>query len=47
MLLVFFFDSTFNYIGLLNLAIGIWGTFGTLKLWKKRKRMKLESQLFE
>ena len=47
LLLVFFFDSTFNYIGLLNLAIGIWGTFGTLKLWKKRKRMKLESQLFE
>ena len=47
LLLVYFFDSTFNYIGLLNLAIGIWGTFGTLKLWKKRKRMKQESQLFE
>lgn len=47
LLLVYFFDSTFNYIGLLNLAIGIWGTFGTLKLWKKRNRMKLESQLFE
>ena len=47
LLLVFFFDSTFNYIGLLNLAIGIWGTFGTLKLWKKRNRMKQESQLFE
>lgn len=47
MLLVFFFDSTFNYIGLLNLAIGIWGTFGTIKLWKKRNRMKIESQLFE
>ena len=47
MLLVFFFDSTFNYIGLLNLAIGIWGTFGTIKLWKKRNRMKQESQLFE
>ena len=47
LLLVYFFDSTFNYIGLLNLAIGIWGTFGTLKLWKKRNRMKIESQLFE
>ena len=47
LLLVYFFDSTFNYIGLLNLTIGIWGTFGTLKLWKKRNRIKQESQLFE
>lgn len=41
------FDSPFNYIGLLNLAIGILGTFGTIRLLKKRKRMKQEGQLFE
>lgn len=45
--LVFFLDSAINYIGLLNLVICIWGTFGTIKLWKKRNRMKQEAQLFE
>lgn len=45
--LVFFLDSAINYIGLLNLAIGIWGSIGTIRLWKKRKRMKQEAQLFE
>ena len=45
--LVFFLGSPFNYIGLLNLAIGLFGTPGTIKLWKKRNRMKKESQLFE
>lgn len=36
-----------NYIGFLNLAIGLFGLPGTVKLWKKRNRMKQESQLFE
>lgn len=47
LLLVFFFENTFNYIGLLNLAIGLIGLPGTVKLWKKRNRIKKESQLFE
>lgn len=45
--LVFFLDSPFNYIGLLNLAIALFGIPGTIKLWKKRNRMKKENQLFE
>ena len=44
---VFFLHSPFNYIGLLNLAIALFGLPGTIKLWKKRNRMKRESQLFE
>lgn len=47
LLMVFFFDSAFNYVGLLNLAIGLVGLPGTVKLWKKRNRIKKESQLFE
>lgn len=45
--LVFFLDSPFNYVGLLNLIIGIVGVPGTIKLWKKWNRIKKESQLFE
>ena len=45
--LVFFLDSSFNYIGIVNLLIGILGIPGTIKLWKKRNRLKKESQLFE
>lgn len=44
---VFFLQSPFNYIGLLNLAVALFGLPGTIKLWKKRNRMKKESQLFE
>lgn len=36
-----------NYLGFLNLAIGLFGLPGTIKLWKKRNRIKKESQLFE
>ena len=36
-----------NYLGFINLAIGIWVTFGCIKLLRKRKRMKQEGQLFE
>ena len=46
-LLAIFLQNNFNYIGLLNLFIGIWGSFGTVKLWKKRNRMKQECQLFQ
>ena len=45
--LVIFLDSPFNYIGLLNFAIAIFGIPGVIKLCKKRNRMKKESQLFE
>lgn len=44
---VFFLHSAFNYIGLLNFAIALIGLPGVIKLWKKRNRMKKESQLFE
>lgn len=45
--LVLFLDSAFNYIGLLNFAIALVGIPGVIKLWKKRNRLKKESQLFE
>lgn len=45
--LAFSNDFAFNFIGLLNIAIGVVGVFGTIKLAKKRKRIKQESQLFE
>ena len=44
---VFFLDSAFNYIGLLNLVVALLGLPGTIKLRKKRNRMKKESQVFE
>lgn len=46
-LLAITLSSSVNYLGFINLAIGIWGTFGCIKLLKKSKRMKKESQLFE
>lgn len=42
-----FLRNPFNYIGFLNLVIGIWGSIGCWGLWKKRKRMKMEANLFE
>ena len=42
-----FAESAGNYLGFLNLAIGLFGLPGTIKLWKKRNRIKKESQLFE
>lgn len=39
--------SPVNYLGLINLGIGIWGTIGVSKLMKKRQKMKEESRLFE
>lgn len=40
-------SSSINYLGFINLALGILGTFGCIKLLRKRKRIKQESQLFE
>ena len=40
-------STTVNYLGFINLAFGIWVTFGCIKLLRKRKRMKQEGQLFE
>jgi hypothetical protein len=36
-----------NYVGILNLLIGLVGTRGVIRLMKKRKKMKQEGQLFE
>ena len=41
------YSSSVNYLGFLNLALGIFGALGVLCLFKKRKRMKEEGQLFE
>lgn len=40
-------SNPINYIGILNIAIAILGTFGCIRLLKKRKKLKQESQLFE
>ena len=40
-------SSPMNYLGFINLAIGIFGSYGSIKLLKKRKTMKQESQVFE
>lgn len=42
-----FSGSPANYLCLINLAIGLIGLPGTIKLWKKRSRIKKEGQLFE
>lgn len=39
--------SPVNYLGFINIALGIWGIFGSIRLLRKRKRLKQESQLFE
>ena len=36
-----------NLIGILNLIVGIWGIWGTVRLTKKRNRLKRDGQLFE
>ncbi len=40
-------SNSVNYLGVINLAIGILGTYGYIKLLRKHKRMKQEGQLFE
>lgn len=40
-------SSPLNYLGIINLAIGLLGVWGTIRLLKKRKKMKQEGQLFE
>ena len=40
-------SSPFNYIGILNLVISLVGIWGTIRLMKKQKKIKQESQLFE
>ena len=41
------FPSPINYVGILNLLIGLVGTWGVIRLIRKRKKMKQEGQLFE
>lgn len=40
-------SSPLNYLGTLNLIICLFGIWGILRLMKKRKKLKQESQLFE
>ena len=40
-------SSPLNYLGIINLIICILGLWGTIRLMKKRKKMKQEGQLFE
>ena len=42
-----FVGSPGNYLGFLNLAVGLFGLPGTVKLWKKRNRIRKEGRLFE
>ena len=41
------FPSPMNYFGILNILIGLLGTWGCIRLMRKRKKMKQEGQLFE
>ena len=41
------FPSPINYVGILNLLIGLVGTWGIIRLMRKRKKMKQDGQLFE
>lgn len=40
-------SNPINYIGIINIAIAIWGTFGCVRLLRKGKQLKRERQLFE
>ena len=46
-MILFVTHHPLNYLSFLNLAIAIVGIPGVIKLWKKRNRLKKESQLFE
>ncbi len=43
----FHHQSWINFLGFLNLAIAVVGLFGTYRIYKKRKRIEQEGQLFE
>lgn len=40
-------SSPINYLGIINIIISILGVFGSIRLLKKRRRIKQESQLFQ
>ena len=40
-------DSVANYCGFINLAIGVLIFIGIFKLWRQRKQLKKEQQIFE
>lgn len=40
-------DFSINYLGLINIVLGLWGTFGVIRLLKKHRKMKQEGQVFE
>lgn len=47
LLLLFFYNSEANSLGVINLALGLIGSFGIWKLLKKRKKLKKDNQVFE
>ena len=40
-------SNPINFLGIINLVISLFGIWGSIRLLKKRKKMKQESQLFE
>ena len=40
-------SNPLNYLGVINLVISLLGIWGTIRLMKKRKKMKQEGQVFE
>ena len=45
--LAFRVSDSIGYAALLNLAVGLLGTFGCIRLTQKRKKLRQDSQLFE
>ena len=39
--------SCINYLGIINLCIAVWGVIGSIRLIKKRMKLKQDSKLFE
>lgn len=45
--LYFYWHSSINIIGTVNLLITVFGSIGLIRLFQKRKRLKSEQQIFE
>ncbi len=45
---LFFMDSFLpNALGFVNLLIGLWGVWGTRRIYKKKKKLEKDKQIFE
>ena len=45
--LYFYWHNPVNIVGTANLLITVFGTFGLMRLFRKRKKLKSEQQIFE